>query len=204
MRIVARCAAAAIAACLVGCTTGPNGPSSTAASITGTVRTASAAASGASSVAANQMKVTVSGTSVATMTNSGGQFTLNDVPAGIVTLVFEGAGANARLPLGDVRAGDRIRIVVTVNGSRASLDSRQDEDDDEDEDEDENEVEGRISGLGGSCPNRTFNVGSTAVKTSANTKFEGVRCDALANDMKVEAEGTFANGVLNATKIERE
>jgi len=153
------------------------------------------------------MKVAVSGTSVATTTSVAGQFRLNDVPPGNVTLLFEGSGVNARLPLGNVHAGDKVTIVVTVNGSNASIDSRNDERDDEnddDDDDDEDEVEGRISGLSGSCPNRTFNIGSTAVKTSNSTKYEHVTCDAIANEMKIEAEGTFANGVLNATKIEKE
>jgi Domain of unknown function (DUF5666) len=95
---------------------------------------------------------------------------------------------------------------VTINGSNASLDSRNDERDDEnddDDDEDEDEVEGRISSLSESCPNRTFNVGNTAVRTSS-TKYEHVTCNTLANNMKIEAEGTFANGVLNATKIEKD
>jgi hypothetical protein len=96
---------------------------------------------------------------------------------------------------------------VTINGSNASLDSRNDERDDEnddDDDEDEDEVEGRISSLSESCPNRTFNVGNTAVRTSSSTKYEHVTCNTLANNMKIEAEGTFANGVLNATKIEKD
>jgi len=152
------------------------------------------------------MKVAVSGTSVATTTSGAGEFRLDDVPAGDVTLLFQGTGVDARLPLGPVQAGDTVKIVVTVNGSTASLDSRKDEreDDNEDDDDDENEVEGRIVGLSGSCPNRTFNIGSTAVRATSATKFEHVTCDALANDMKVEVEGTIANGVLNATKIERE
>ena len=202
MQTVARFAAALSVVLLVACTNAPNGPSSNAASIAGTVRTASAAASATSSVAATQMKVTVSGTPVATTINTGGQFTLNDVPPGNITLVFESSAANARLPLGTVQAGDRVKIVVTVNGSHASLDSR--EDDEDDDGDDDNEVEGRISGLGGSCPDRTFTIGNTSVKTSANTKYEHITCGALANEVKIEAEGTFANGVLNATKIEKD
>jgi hypothetical protein len=51
---------------------------------------------------------------------------------------------------------------------------------------------------------RTFSVGNTAVRTSSSTKYEHVTCNTLANNMKIEAEGRFANGVLNATKIEKD
>lgn len=202
MRTVARFAATLIVACGVACSGSPNGPASTMATIDGAVRTAS----GGSASSSLGMKVAVSGTSLATTTTVAGQFKLKDVPPGNVTLLFDASGLNARLPLGTVHAGDKVTIVVTINGSNASLDSRHDGRDDEndDEDDDDDEVEGRISGLSGSCPSRTFNVGSTAVKTSGSTKYEHVTCDALANDMKIEAEGTFANGVLNATKIEKD
>ncbi len=185
---------------LAACTTGPNAASSTAASIVGTARSAT-------SSAVTPMKVAVSGTSLTTTTNSDGRFTLNDVPAGNVTLVFEATGVNARLPLGIVQAGDRVTITVTVNGTNATLNSRHDEqdddDDDEDDEEDEDEVEGRVSGLGGQCPDLRFNVGTTAVRTSARTEFERVTCQTLANDMRIEAEGAFTNGVLDAKEIER-
>jgi hypothetical protein len=204
MHTVARYAATLIVVCGVACTSSPSGPSSTAASIGGAVRAVSGG-SATSSLAG--MKVAVSGTSLATTTSVAGQFRLNDVPPGNVTLLFDRAGMNALLPLGTVHAGDKVTIVVTINGSNASLDSRHDERDDEnddDDDEDEDEVEGRISSLAESCPNRTFNVGNTAVRTSSSTKYEHVTCDTLANNMKIEVEGTFASGVLNATKIEKD
>jgi hypothetical protein len=200
MQTLARYAAALIVVCGVACTSSPSSPSSTAASIGGAVRAVSGG-SATSSLAG--MRVAVSGTSLATTTSVAGQFNLNDVPPGNVTLLFDRAGLNALLPLGTVHAGDKVTIVVTINGSNASLDSRHDERDDED-DEDEDEVEGRISSLAESCPNRTFNVGNTAVRTSSSTKYEHVTCDTLANNMKIEVEGTFANGVLNATKIEKD
>ena len=203
MQTVARYAAALIVVCGLACTSSPSSPSSTVASIEGAVRSASG---GTATSSLAGMKVAVSGTSLATTTSVAGQFRLNDVPPGNVTLLFDRPGLNALLPLGTVHAGDKVTIVVTINGSNASLDSRNDERDhenDDDEDEDEDEVEGRISGLSDSCPNRTFNVGNTAVRASSSTKYEHVTCNTLANNMKIEAEGRFANGVLNATKIEK-
>jgi len=202
MQTVARYAAALIVVCGVACTGTPSSPSSTAASIGGAVRAVSGG-SATSSLAG--LRVAVSGTSLATTTSVNGQFNLNDVPPGNVTLLFDRAGLNALLPLGTVRAGDRVTIVVTINGSNASIDSRSDEREDEnDDDDDDDEIEGRISALSDSCPNRTFNVGNTAVRTSGSTTYEHVTCNTLANNMKIEAEGTFANGVLNATKIEKD
>src|SRR5262245_36733037 len=122
-----------VMALFAGCGS-PSAPSSTAASIAGTVRMGSTGRPATSGVSASTttttLKVTVMGTSAGTMTNSNGEFTLS-APAGNVTLVFEGPGVSAQLPLGRLTAGDRVTITVTVNGSRATLDERHDEDENE-------------------------------------------------------------------------
>ena len=211
---VARRLAPLIVALFVGCNSQPFTPNTPSAAMT----SAAALATGASiagnvisSFASAPLKVGVAGTSFSTMTRSEGHFALSGVPAGHVTLLFEGTGVDARLPLGTVRAGDRVTIVVTVNGSTAILNSRDDDHEDEDEDdddddgeEDEHEVEGRVSSLAGSCPDLTFKIGNTSVKTSVRTTFEDVTCGTLANDMRIEAEGPFTNGVLDAKKIEKD
>jgi Domain of unknown function (DUF5666) len=194
-----------VAAFALACGGGvPNGPSSTSASIDGAVHNSSAAAGSSEA----SLRVSVAGTTMSTTTGSNGRFGFINVPAGDVTLLFDGPGVSARLPLGRVQAGEHVTVGVTVNGSNARLDSRDvDRDDDEDDDDDEadeHEIEGRISSLEGSCPNLTFKIGSTGVKTSGNTRFKDVACTALVNGMNVEAEGTLVNGVLNATKIERD
>jgi hypothetical protein len=196
MRIVVRCAALWLAVVVVGCSNNATSPSSTDATIQGTVRSAASSSSA--------MSVAVSGTGVSTLTASNGRFALNGVTPGNVTLLFEGSGVDARLPLGLIRAGDLVTITVTVNGSNARLDARVDDHDEDDVDEDEDEIEGRIANLRGACPNWTFDILSTAVKSNDRTRFDGVACSALANGIKVEAEGTFANGVLSAAKIKRD
>jgi hypothetical protein len=203
IRGVARCAAAVMAAACLGCGGSSTDPSSTSASIGGTVRSAASAA-------ASQMQVAVSGTALATTSDPAGRFRLADVPAGNVTLLFNGSGTNARLALGRLNAGDKVTITVTVNGSSAHLESRQDESDDEDKNEDEDdqdrEVKGQIAGLSGTagCPIVTFTLGATKVTTDGSTRFKNVTCTSLANGMKVEAEGVLSNGVLLAREIEKD
>jgi hypothetical protein len=202
IRVVCRCAVFLTALLCLSCSGSPGNPSSSDASIAGTIR--------ASAASATRIQVGVSGTALTTSSDPAGRFQLKAVPPGNVTLMFDGNGTNARLRLDNVRAGDRITIVVTVNGSTAHLDSRQDErdedNDNDDEDQDEHEVEGRIAGFSGAagCPIVTFTIGNTTVHTDGNTRFKDVACTALANGLKVEVEGTLANGVLLAKQIERD
>src|SRR5262245_35122819 len=113
MRMLAPAVMLALAAAVVGCSGNPNAPSSSAASIAGTVRSSSAARAATNAaggaLATTTLKVSVTGTAVGTSTNSNGEFTLNSVPAGNVTLVFEGDGVNAQLPLGMLQPGDRVK-----------------------------------------------------------------------------------------------
>jgi len=70
----------------------------------------------------------------------------------------------------------------------------------------EADVEGTVSGAaaGHACPAFSFSVGSTAVTTSAATKFEDVSCAGVVNGIRVEVKGarTAANAIA-ATKVER-
>ena len=59
------------------------------------------------------------GTNISTMVDGAGQFTMNGVPPGAVTLTFTGEGVSASLTLNNVNAGDEIRIDVRLNGNSA-------------------------------------------------------------------------------------
>lgn len=83
-------------------------------------------------------------------------------------------------------------------------DDEDDEEDDDDEEEDESEIEGRVSGLGGTCPNRTFLVAGRNVETTSVTVFRGVACGTLQNGQIVEVEGSMMSGILRARKVELE
>jgi hypothetical protein len=69
-----------------------------------------------------RLTVSVLGTSLSTVTDSTGRFTLGGVPGGSATLQFSGAGIDARLQvsgladrqvLSDRRPGDRTQAVMT-------------------------------------------------------------------------------------------
>jgi hypothetical protein len=67
------------------------------------------------------IKVTVVQTGQSTETNQAGQFVIT-VPAGTVTLRFEGRGLNAELEIGGLVAGQTLTITVHASGSHADLD----------------------------------------------------------------------------------
>jgi len=92
------------------------------------------------------------------MVDGAGQFTMNGVPPGAVTLTFTGEGVSASITLNNVNAGDEIRIEVRLDGNSARIESetrRQGDDDDANRDE-ANEVEGAVSALSGTCPGVAF------------------------------------------------
>ena len=63
---------------------------------------------------------------------------------------------------------------------------------------------GTVTEVGGACPDKTFKLGSTKVKTASSTTFEGLSCATLTNGVKVEVTGTKgADGVVLASAIEK-
>ena len=63
--------------------------------------------------------------------------------------------------------------------------------------------EGEVEGLRGVCPDLVFQIEGTAVSTDRDTDFEGIRCDELANGVRVEVEGNrLPNGGLLAGEVE--
>ena len=133
---------------------------------------------------------------------------------------------NRALTMADIQVGDRVEVkgttVTTTTGTTFTatevkvedMDHDGDDDDADEDDEDDAgaKVEGKISGLTGTCPALTFNVVSgtttvttTKVTTSALTKFDDVLCVALANDKVVEVKGAKqTDGSILATKVEFE
>jgi hypothetical protein len=162
------------------------------------------AATTGTTAGATTLRVTIAGTNISTMVDGTGQFTMNGVPPGTVTLTFAGEGVSASITLNNVNAGDEIRIDVRLNGANARIESenRHRRDDDNDDDDDANEVKGTVSGLTGTCPDLTFTVGTRVVRTGSATVFDD-RCTDIRNGVRVEATGTRAeNGTFTATRVE--
>ena len=158
------------------------------------------------------LTVTIVGTDISAAVDGRGNFELTGVPPGDVQLRFTGSGVSASITLSGVSVGDRIHIVVELNGDTARLESEdRDHDDDEDEDEDEdeddeddNELEGVVSNRSGTCPSLTFTVQAVTVTTNNATTFEDP-CERVVDGRRVEVEGTFqSNGTLLATEVEIE
>jgi hypothetical protein len=67
------------------------------------------------------LRVDVVGTSLSARTDEEGQFALNGVPAGTVTLRFQGSGVDAQLAVPGVQDGKVTTITVSVSGSSARM-----------------------------------------------------------------------------------
>ena len=80
-----------------------------------------AALQGTVTGAGEGLRVAVVDTNLSTAVDEEGQFALAGVPAGTVTLRFEGGGANARLTVNGVQDHQVTSINVTVSGSEARM-----------------------------------------------------------------------------------
>jgi hypothetical protein len=67
------------------------------------------------------LTVSVEGTSLSTNVDEEGQFILTQVPAGTVTLIFEGPGINARLTISGLVDGQVLSLECLVNGSSVEV-----------------------------------------------------------------------------------
>ncbi|MDH5180155.1 MAG: DUF5666 domain-containing protein [Gammaproteobacteria bacterium] len=63
------------------------------------------------------------------------------------------------------------------------------------------EVEGYVKGFSGSNPNFSFTVSGVDVTTNSSTTFEFGATAYLADNIKVEVEGSMSNGTLTASKV---
>lgn len=110
--------------------TGASSVSGSSAKIIGTVDDgASSSSAGVVRMASHRagIKVTVVETGQTTETNGSGQFTVT-VPAGTVTLHFQGQGVDAELKIEGLVAGQTLTITVHASGSHADLDDPKDGD----------------------------------------------------------------------------
>ena len=127
-----------------------------------------------------------------------GQFLFSSVPPGTaLVLRFEGAGANAQLPIGTLTPGETLSLTVTVNGSSAEIQSQTRGNG--------KEIEGRIESIQPGTivvAGRTVTVGGTTTIRHGSTT---MTFDELVVGMRVHVKGTptgtGATGTTAAVEI---
>jgi hypothetical protein len=210
-RIILAAMIVAVTACGGNATLSPVGPSSSSAgaSISGTVSGIGVTATraldaGAFSTLAATSSVTVSiaGTNISTTTDGQGQFTLNNVPEGTVTLNFTGSGSAATITLSGIGPDDKVQITVTLNGSTAHVDSERHSK----PDNNKREFQGRISSIDATA--KSFQIPGVTIKTTATTTIRHGNRTMQFTDLKVgdhiQAKGAMDGATLTASEIKVE
>ena len=177
-------------------TTAPTSVStvSTGATIVGTVSSGtSVTKTSVRAVSTPVVTVTVVGTSVSATVDSGGSFTLTNVPASQVVLNFSGVGIDASVPIGTLADNDHVQIGVTVSGTTATLDSVTSTT----PTSSAVSMKGVIASIGGACPSLSLSVGGTTVQTSGATTFSAKSCADLVigPTMSLRTRGEFIGTV---------
>ncbi|HEY3157774.1 MAG TPA: DUF5666 domain-containing protein [Vicinamibacterales bacterium] len=202
----------AVTACGGDAALSPVGPSrsssSPGASISGTVSgtgvTATRALDGGafSLLATSSVTVSIVGTNISTTTDGQGQFTLNNVPAGTVTLNFTAPGSSATITLTGIGPDDKVQISVTLNGNNARVDSEHHSS----PGKDKREFQGRISSIDSTA--KSFQIPGMTIKTTSSTVIRHGNRTFQFSDLKVgdhvEAKGTLDGTTLTATEIKVE
>ena len=144
--------------------------------------------------------VAVAGTPVSSSVDSGGRFTLANVPAGDVQLQFTGGGASAMLPVASVQPSQRIELVVSVAGSTAAIESQVRSGGSE------SELEGRVESLPPTTAPLTFKAAGRLVTTTTSTRFQDGSASRSFGDlqigMRVHVRGTPSGDGITATLVE--
>jgi len=198
------------AACGGNASLSPVGPSrsTTGASISGTVSGTGVNAVRALDggpfgvLATSSVTVSIAGTNISTMVDGQGQFTLNDVPTGTVTLNFTAPGASAAITLTGIGPTDNVQITVTLNGSTAHVDSERHSA----PDNNKGEFQGRITAIDATA--KTFQVSGMTVKVAPATTIRHGNKTVQFADLKVgdhvEVKGTKDGTTLTASEIKVE
>lgn len=215
-RFFAVLAAAGLSVISAGCGSGSRSmtaPSQTASStptapavgatIRGTVLTGGVAAASAATVhalaAAGGVRVSVVGTSIATQTDSMGQFELHGVPSGRAKLRFETAQVQAELEIDGLEDGHEMNVEVHVSADGAFIA-------DTDDHQGETSLSGRIDAINGTL----LQVQGHVVQTDGLTQFLGRRDEAIGLGAlkvgdSVEIEGARqSDGTVYARKVKLE
>ena len=121
--------------------------------------------------------------------------TVNVLPA---TIIRHG---DTVLAFADLVVGARVHVKGAADGTAVAAREIKVQREDG-EDADRGEAEGVVSGLAGTCPAITFNVGTLKVSASATTIFGHGGCLAVVNGAQVEVKGAVqSDGSLAASRI---
>ncbi|HUR33328.1 MAG TPA: DUF5666 domain-containing protein [Vicinamibacterales bacterium] len=151
---------------------------------------------------AGRVTISVNGSSISATSDDAGNFVLQNVPPGAVTLTITGSGFSAQITLPAVNVNDTLRVTVRVNGSTATLD------DDEVESADKLEIEGTIGSVSGlSSSGGTIVVGrlNTAVLVTSATSITKGSATLKPNDLmvglRVHVRAAKSGSTLTATTV---
>ncbi len=145
------------------------------------------------------IKVSVVGTTLASVSDDSGRFSIASVPAGPVALRFQGPGVDAQLQLEHVAEGEMVEIEVHISGGQATMTKPGD-------DTTEASVRGTLQAINGAV----LQVADHSVVTDSATRFQGHGDASLSlADLRVgdalEVEGTLqADGSILAKSVSRE
>lgn len=151
---------------------------------------------------AGRVTVSVNGTSISVTSDDNGNFVLQNVPPGTLTLTISGSGFSSQVTLPAVNTNDQLRITVRVSGTTVTID------DQELESEDKVEIEGQIGSVSGlSSTGGTIIVGrlnSAVLVTSATRITQGdteLKPNDLTVGLRVHVRATRSGATLTATVI---
>ncbi|HYS26172.1 MAG TPA: DUF5666 domain-containing protein [Vicinamibacterales bacterium] len=155
-----------------------------------------------SMLATSSVTVSIAGTNISTTTDGQGVFTLNNVPAGTVTLNFTAPGSSATITLTGIGPDDKVQIQVTLNGNNARVDSEHHSS----PGNDKKEFQGRISSIDATA--KSFQIPGLTIKTTATTTIRHGNKTLQFTDLKVgdhiQAKGTKDGTTVTATEIKVE
>lgn len=145
--------------------------------------------------ASGALTIEVVGTSVATTTDSSGNFALVDVPEGATELHITGTGIDATITISTVMLGEHRTISISASGSNATLHHERSG----------SEFRGKVQSI--DATNLTLIVSGRTVTTTSTTTFskagEGATFADIVVGDPVEVEGVVqADGSVVATKVE--
>ena len=173
------------------------------ATISGTLQSQSSAASfgyAALGSPLSGMTVTVAGTSISSVADGAGHFSLSGVPAGDVQLRITAPGTDATVSVTQVQSSQTVQVVITVSGNTATLDGEVRDGGGQ------AELEGRVEALPPTTAALTFKAAGQLVTTDSSTQFiDGSISRSfsfLAIGQRVHVTGTMSGGTFTATKVE--